>query len=279
MTQLATNPTISIVVPFYNGKQCLERLFVSLADYKERQDIEMIIVDDCSSAEHAQALDDMATTLSWTGLHIVHCDENGGAAKARKVGIQQAKGEYIAFLDSDDAWALHKLDAQLAAMKQYEAVISGCACEQIEENQLAQARAKAVTHYDIEHFSSIQALFKNPFSTPTVMMTKAVALEHPFSDTLRYSEDVDCWRRILLQYGGIVLKGPNAFMFKHAFLSDQGSLSSFTIKMSLGQLSSLSALLFNAQVKLRYRALVPFALVWASIKALRREWLVLRRKR
>ena len=277
--QPVQSPTISIVVPYYNAGDCLERLFVSLADYAERTDVEVIIVDDCSTAEHAQALDKFAMMKAWPRLKVIHCAQNGGAAKARKTAIQHASGEYIAFLDSDDAWALNKLDPQLAAMRASDAVISGCACEQIELVQLDSKRSSPAPSYQAVRYSPWRAMFANAYSTPTVMLKRDVANAHPFSDSLRYSEDVDCWRRILLHQGGIILQQPNAFMFKHAFLSDEGSLSSFTFKMSLGQLQSLMSLVVHPTVKWRYKFCVPLAMVWAATKALRREWVVWRHRR
>ncbi|MDM7861407.1 glycosyltransferase family 2 protein [Alteromonas sp. ASW11-36] len=271
--------TISIVVPYYNASDCLERLFVSLADYAQREDIEMIIVDDCSAQQHAQALDEYAAKKAWPRLTVVHCEQNGGAAKARKTAIEYAMGEYIAFLDSDDAWALNKLDSQLAAMRASSAVISGCACEQIDLASLEQRRQSPAPEYQAIPYSPWRAMFGNAYSTPTVMVRREIANAHPFSDTLRYSEDVDCWRRIVLHHGGIVLQQPNAFMFKHAFLSDEGSLSSFTFKMSLGQLKSLAGLILHPTLKWRYKLCVPLAMVWAAIKGLRREWIVWRHRR
>lgn len=267
---------ISVVVPYYNAEDCLERLFLSLADYADRRDVEMIIVDDHSEATHGQALDRAAEHRHWSNLTIIHASKNGGAAKARKIGIEVAKGEFIAFLDSDDAWALNKLDAQVAAMQQANALISGCACEQIDVSELAHQRETPVATYSFVHYRPLKALFSNPYSTPTVVLKRSAALANPFSDTLRYSEDVDCWRRVVLQHGGIIVNQPNAFMFKHAFLSNQGSLSSFTMRMTMGQLSSLFKLIFNSKIALGYRCLIPLALVWAVAKGLRREWIAFR---
>ena len=271
--------TISIVVPYYNASDCLERLFGSLADYAQRDDIEIIIVNDCSAQKHAQALIDYAAKKAWSSLSIVHSERNGGAAKARKIGIQRARAEYIAFLDSDDAWALNKLDPQLAAMRATDAAISGCACEQITLGSLDQRRSVPAPHYDAIPYSPWRAMFANAYSTPTVMVRRDVANTHPFSDSLRYSEDVDCWRRVVLDQGGIIVQQPNAFMFKHAFLSESGSLSSATVKMSLGQVKSLLNLLTHPTIKWRYKFCVPIAIIWAATKALRREWLVWRFRR
>ena len=271
--------TISIVVPYYNANSCLKRLFVSLQDYALRDDIEIIIVNDCSEKAHTEALDEQVEQTRWPRLRVIHLAVNGGAAKARKTGIQVAKGEYIAFLDSDDAWASNKLDWQLAAMRKFDAVISGSACEQIEEGQLEQFRAESLHQYQVTDYFPLKALFYNAYSTPSVMLKRSVALQNPFNENMRYSEDVDCWRRILLQHKGIIINGPNAYMFKHAFLSDQGSLSSYTFKMSMAQLASLGRLLMNANISPKFKVLIPFAMVWAVLKAVRREVIVWRHRR
>lgn len=271
--------TISIVVPYYNAKQCLNRLFVSLQDYSLRNDIEIIIVNDCSEQIHKDSLHAHAVACDWDRLRVVHATENGGAAKARMLGIEAAKGEYVAFLDSDDAWATNKLDAQLAAMRDYGAVICGSPCEQIKASELSECRTKSVTEYQVRIYSPVTALFYNAYSTPSVMLKRSVALQNPFNESMRYSEDVDCWRRILLNHRGIIISGPNAYMFKHAFLSDEGSLSSYTFKMSAAQLGSLARLMANANVALKHKLLVPFAMAWAATKAVRRELIVLRHRR
>lgn len=265
------NVDISIVIPFYNDIENFARLCISLQDYANCSDIQIIIVDDCSAQEQSSALAEQSVLLGWQNLQVIHCGTNGGASKARRIGIEVSKGEYIAFLDSDDGWAKNKLYAQLSCMKKHDAAISGNPCVQIEREAFDVHRAEPLMNYNAVPFSATQALFSNQFSTPTVMLKATVAKENPFDDNLRYSEDADCWRRILLNHKGVLLQGANAFMFKHAFVSHQGSLSSNTWQMSKGQFQSLTKILSFPGISIKYRLIVVLALIWSMIKAVRRE--------
>lgn len=91
--------TVSIIVPFYNTdisycKKCLNTLC-----NQSYSNIEVIIVDDGSIKESAILLDEIA--LCDPRIRIIH-KSNGGVSSARNIGIKEAKGEYIAFVDSDD---------------------------------------------------------------------------------------------------------------------------------------------------------------------------------
>ncbi len=91
--------TVSIIVPFYNTDiSCFKKCLSSLCN-QSYSNLEIIIVDDGSTKESAILLDELS-----------HCDyririthkPNGGVSSARNIGIKEAKGEYIAFVDSDD---------------------------------------------------------------------------------------------------------------------------------------------------------------------------------
>ena len=265
------NIEISVVVPFYNDMANFPRLCISLNDYADRPDVEILIVDDCSATEQSEALVYASGALKWGNIKVISCEKNGGASKARRIGIDTAKGEYIAFLDSDDGWAKGELDAQLECMRKHNAVISGNPCVQITEDEFKTLRNEPVEHFSAEKYSAVLSIFGNRFSTPSVMLRTDVAKANPFDDRLRYSEDSDCWRRVIVSHGGIVLSGANAYMFKHAYVNGGGTLSSHTWKMSVGQFASLFHFISNRDVALRFRLLVPFAFIWSAVKALRRE--------
>ncbi|MCV2886687.1 glycosyltransferase family 2 protein [Aestuariibacter sp. AA17] len=263
---------ISIIVPFYNAMTYFNRLCVSLRDYANDQRIEILIVNDASHIEEKEALIEAVSGLKWSNIRVIHAHENGGAAKARKIGIEHAVGEYIAFLDSDDGWVKNKLFAQKRLMEERGVAISGNPCKQIDEAQFVEVR-QAMPTYTARPYSRLHALFSNRFSTPSVMVKRTVALKYPFDERLRYSEDADCWRRILLNHRGVILSEDNAFMFKHAYASGAGSLSANTTKMSLSQFMSLYRLAVSDHVTMGYRLLLPIAMVWSGVKALRREWI------
>ena len=105
-------PLTSVVIPAYNAEPFLERTLRS-ALRQTHSNLEVIVVDDGSTdktrviAEAAAATDDRVRILSVP---------NGGVAKARNIGIGEANGEFVAFLDADDLWHPTKIELQLAAM-------------------------------------------------------------------------------------------------------------------------------------------------------------------
>ena len=93
-----TCPLISVIVPAYNIQDYIVRCIRSIQN-QTYQNIEIIVVDDGSTDDTGAILDDLAKEDE--RLRIFH-KENGGSSAARNLGIDNAKGEYLAFVDSDD---------------------------------------------------------------------------------------------------------------------------------------------------------------------------------
>ena len=85
---------LSIVIPYYKTYKLTEKLLYSLI-VQDRKDVEIIIIDDGCNEKR---LDDFT---GFNNIKIIHQD-NGGVSVARNKGIENAKGKYIAFIDSDD---------------------------------------------------------------------------------------------------------------------------------------------------------------------------------
>lgn len=102
--QMNKRPTFTVIVPTYNREYFLARTIDSIL-LQTFKDFELIIVDD-GSTDHTKELID-----SYKDLRIVYFyKENGGQNSAVNVGLQKARGEYIAFCDSDDTWMPEKLE-------------------------------------------------------------------------------------------------------------------------------------------------------------------------
>lgn len=114
---------ISIIVPIYNVEQYLNQCLQSVCS-QSYDNLEIILVDDGSSDRSPELCDEWAEKDS--RIHVIH-KQNGGLSDARNTGISCAKGEYIAFVDSDDwiekdmyqkLWSeLQQNNAQIAACK------------------------------------------------------------------------------------------------------------------------------------------------------------------
>ena len=92
------NPKVSIIVPVWGGERGLARCVESLVN-QTLKDIEIILVDDESPDRVPEMCDEWAKKDS--RIKVIH-KKNGGLGYARNSGLEIAKGEYVAFLDSDD---------------------------------------------------------------------------------------------------------------------------------------------------------------------------------
>ena len=101
---------VSIVIPNHNGALFLLDAITSAIE-QDYPNTEIIVVDDGSTDDSLEQL------KVYKGKVEVICSENFGAASARNLGIMAAKGDYIAFLDSDDVWERNKLSLQLELME------------------------------------------------------------------------------------------------------------------------------------------------------------------
>ena len=110
-----TEGLVSIIMPSYNASQFVTESInsVLLQTYLNR---ELLVVDDCSKDDSVRIVQKFVDIDQ--RVRLFPLEKNVGAAAARNVAIGQAKGQYIAFLDSDDVWNEDKLEKQLAFMKQ-----------------------------------------------------------------------------------------------------------------------------------------------------------------
>lgn len=98
-------PLLSVIIPVYNTAAYLESCIQSLLDQDE-PDLEIIAVDDGSTDDSRQILDKIARS---DARLRVFSKENGGQGSARNYGLSEARGRYIAFVDSDDTVATNLL--------------------------------------------------------------------------------------------------------------------------------------------------------------------------
>lgn len=94
---MPNQPLVSVVIPTFNRATLLDDAIKSVSA-QNTEHVEIIVVDDGST-------DNTRSVLARYGNHVqYHYQQNQGPAAARNAGIERAKGEYIAFLDSDDVW-------------------------------------------------------------------------------------------------------------------------------------------------------------------------------
>ncbi len=102
---------VSIIMPSWNTEKFISESIQSVID-QTYPNWELIIVDDCSS----DSTDKVVSSFNDERIKYFHNEKNSGAALTRNRALREAKGEWIAFLDSDDLWHPQKLDHQIQFM-------------------------------------------------------------------------------------------------------------------------------------------------------------------
>lgn len=183
------NALITIITPVHNAGRFLPSCLQSVAD-QTYPNWEHILVDDCSTDQSWKLLQEQAEREP--RVKIVRLETNSGAGVARNKAIAMAKGNYIAFLDSDDLWYPEKLERQLGFMQQNNYHFTYTAYDKIDEDGIKQSRtvkAKPRITYG-------KALYKNQIGCLTVMYSIDY-FGKQYMPKIRKRQDYALWLKLL----------------------------------------------------------------------------------
>lgn len=120
---------VSIITPVYKCEDYIARTLNSVLA-QTYPEWEMLLVDDCSPDGSADII--RSYVEKDPRFKYIKLENNSGAAIARNVGLECAKGRYIAYLDADDIWLPKKLERQIHFMEEHDVQFSCCDYEKIE---------------------------------------------------------------------------------------------------------------------------------------------------
>lgn len=109
---------VSIIMAAYNAEKTIRKAIGSVLD-QSYQEWELIVVDDCSTDGTSLIVEQIRAQEQ--RVRYLRNETNSGVSKSRKRGLEAAQGEWIAVLDSDDAWTTDKLEKQIRLTKEKEA--------------------------------------------------------------------------------------------------------------------------------------------------------------
>ena len=180
---------VSVIMPAYNSEKYISAAIESVTK-QTHENWELIVINDASpdnSAEIAQKYAEKDLRI-----RVINQKSNGGVSRARNLGIESAKGDFIAFLDSDDVWVSEKLEKQLKLLDENNAQIAYSSYDFIDENGKSIKKPFFVS----KETDYKKMLGKNEFGCSTVLLKADLLKEHKFS-TEFYHEDYLLWLTLL----------------------------------------------------------------------------------
>ena len=183
-------PKISVVMPAYNAEKYIKEAIDSILG-QTFGDFELIIINDCSTDSTENII------LSYSDSRIVYLknEKNMGVAATLNRGLQAARGEYIARMDSDDIALSQRLEKQLQHMKRNGDVIV-CGSNFIPFHDSGDLPVSCVPEEDGQIKTFL--LFGSPFAHPTVMIRASVLKETGLCYDVAYEkvEDYYFWMQL-----------------------------------------------------------------------------------
>jgi glycosyltransferase involved in cell wall biosynthesis len=233
---------VSVVIPCYRCAATIRRAVDSVAMQTVRP-LQLIMVDDASGDDTFMQLRTLQTHFGSDWIQLVSLSKNVGAGEARNAGWSQARGEYIAFLDADDAWHPQKLEIQYGFMrKNLRYVLSGHRHRILvsEDEQVAFQTGGGYTL-----ICRTALLRSNRFITPSVMLK--TNLPFRFSAGKRFMEDHLLWLQIAFEgYRMVRLDSELSMTFKSPF--GEAGLSSHLVAMEREELDNYRCLLRGKKI-------------------------------
>lgn len=184
---------VSVIIPAYNREKTIEAAVRSILD-QTYENLEVIVVDDCSKDNTVAVVKGIEDPR----VRVVCCEKNGGACVARNIGIDNSKGEIIAFQDSDDEWHKDKLEKSLKAIEEQNAdfVFSALRREELKKGKKV---SEVIPVYNLNNapdkFERI--LSQNYVSTQTMVAKRKVFEKVRFDKDFPRFQDWDVTIRVI----------------------------------------------------------------------------------
>jgi glycosyltransferase involved in cell wall biosynthesis len=183
-------PFTSIIIPTFNRSNILPKAIDSI-HRQTYTHYEIIVVDDGSTDNTKKII------TKYPEIKYIYQD-NHGASSARNTGIQHAKGDFIAFLDSDDYWLPNKLELQVKIFLKNPLLwmVAGAKVKN-KDRKLNDSFSNPNLTYDTKKITFLNLIEYNCINTPSVLVRRDIfEMTGLFDTNLKTGEDWDLWLRI-----------------------------------------------------------------------------------
>ena len=205
-------PTVSIIIPTYNRAHLVGRAIESVLN-QTYQDFEIIVVDDDSTDNTQKVVNEFQKKDK--RIKYIKMNVNKGSAAARNIGIKIARGDYIAFLDSDDEWLPEKLEKQIRLFFANKN-LGFVSCNTIILNFSGQKKAEYKISRSHNYFLTL--LERNIIcSSSSVIIKKGIIGDIGyFDENLRLAQDWEMWIRVAQKYAFDFMPEPLLKYYSHS---------------------------------------------------------------
>jgi glycosyltransferase involved in cell wall biosynthesis len=272
------NLDISVIIPVYNSEKTIIICFESVyEDLKySGYTYEIILINDGSKDNSLKLL--LELKEKYDNIVIIN-QENSGPSSARNAGLRIAKGNYIAFCDSDDRWIKGKTAFSMKILSIYPDIkcLSGKYIGKEKDININEyININNIISIRIKNISLGMQLFKNYFNPQASILSRELIKENIYFNThMKYSEDRDFFNRIVSKYHSSIIDVVFTKSIIGKFVYGESGLSSNLYEMEKGELHSF----FIAYKTLRINFFIYlFACIFSIIKYFRRCLIVFFRK-
>ncbi len=215
MGQTENEILISIVIPAYNYARTLARAVKSVSAQIDGLPAELIVIDDGSTDDTPSVIAELQTLFP-DRLRAIR-KENGGTASVRNLGIREASGEYLIFLDADDEMApgaLEAIQANIAAHPGTRMVIGGH-CSVDADGRSREHSPGVLPEQFVERVCDYLLRKRITLSNGACAMHREVFSRGSYPENFRNAEDIPVFAQTLANFPCTVLERPLALIHKH----------------------------------------------------------------
>lgn len=188
------NPLVTIYIPTYNRVDLLKRAVESVRN-QTYTNLEIIIVDDCSTDETHQYLKEVSNLDKRIRYFIK--EKNSGACVSRNIAIENASGEYITGLDDDDYFLNRRIESfveKISWLEEYKFLFSNM---KIEKNKVIKLQGSCKpNNISFEHL-----LYANYVGNQIFCKTSDMQIVGGFDESLKAWQDIECWMNFVKNLG------------------------------------------------------------------------------
>ena len=197
---------ISVIIPIYNAELYLEETIHSVLK-QTYENFELLLINHNSTDKSSIIINEFEKKDN--RIQAIHLDINmGGPAHPRNVGIDKSKGEYIAFLDSDDVWLEEKLEKQLRVIEEDAADIVHTLANKINENSIKIGEFKNQRIFNkLKYILNPKNIiyYTNYINVNSVLMRKNTSIKFNEDINLVTMEDWKLWIELVSRDKKIIL--------------------------------------------------------------------------